>query len=75
MQRRVPPGPACSFFSSNSRTNLAALSVTCNLGKWTPLLFDRSSEGRPLKPGVGLSGDVQIFPTLSSRPEQIIAKR
>lgn len=31
--------------------------------------------GGPLKPGFGLSGDVQISPTLSSRPEQIIAKR
>src|SRR5208282_5294719 len=29
--------------------------------------------GGPLKPGVGLSGDVQISPTLSSRPEQITA--
>jgi hypothetical protein len=26
-----------------------------------------------LKPGFGLSGDVQIFSILSSRPEQIIA--
>ena len=30
--------------------------------------------GGLLKPGFGLSGDVQISPTLSSRPEQIIAK-
>ena len=31
-------------------------------------------EGGPLKPGFGLSGDVQISPTLSSRPEQITAR-
>jgi len=31
--------------------------------------------GGPFKPGFGLSGDVPISPTLSSRPEQIIAKR
>ena len=30
--------------------------------------------GGPLKPGFGLSGDVQIPPILSSRREQIIAK-
>jgi len=28
----------------------------------------------PLKPGFGLSGDVQIFSILSSRPKQIIAR-
>jgi hypothetical protein len=31
--------------------------------------------GGPFKPGFGLSGDVQISSTLSSRPERIIAKR
>jgi len=29
--------------------------------------------GGPLKPDFGLSGNVQISPILSSRPEQIIA--
>jgi hypothetical protein len=30
--------------------------------------------GGPLKPGFGLSGDVQISSILSSRPEQITAR-
>jgi hypothetical protein len=34
----------------------------------------RPKSGGPLKPAFGLSGDVPISPTLSSRPEQIIAK-
>ena len=34
----------------------------------------RLQAGGPLKPGFGSSGDVQIFSTLSSRPEQITAR-
>jgi len=33
-----------------------------------------SSARGPFKPGFGLSGHIQILSTLSSRPEQIIAK-
>ncbi|MCU1270773.1 MAG: hypothetical protein JWN74_2067 [Acidobacteriaceae bacterium] len=40
---------------------LAALSVTCTLHKWKPLLGSIAfgkMDGGPLKPGFGLSGNV-----------------
>jgi len=39
-----------------------------------PSLSEPEPGGGPLKPGFGLSGDVQISSILSSRPEQITAR-
>jgi hypothetical protein len=42
MQRQIPPGRAFSCTAPTLAPNLAALSVTCTLRKWKPLLVRRS---------------------------------
>src|SRR5882757_7351130 len=69
MQRQIPPGRAFSCAPPTLAPNLAALSVTCNLRRWKGSLFwfDKQfgkMDGGPLKPALGLSGDVHISPSV-----------
>src|ERR1019366_8315822 len=50
MQRQIPSGRAFSWTAPTPAPNLAALSVTCNLGRWKPLLynFPMTQEAREL---------------------------
>src|ERR1039458_6227826 len=50
MQRQIPSGPAFSCAAPTLAPNLAALSVTCNLGRGKPLLynFPMTQEAREL---------------------------
>ncbi len=64
------PSPHSQFLNSSLVIGAARSRAAPNEGS---LHFTVPARG-PLKPGLSLTKDVQIFPTLSSRPEHV-AKR
>jgi len=64
------------YFSPSATYSVPAGEVAVGVSfPWSPPRDSIARRtGGPLKPAFGLSGDVQMSPTLSSRPEQIIAK-